>query len=111
MGSSVDVSAHMAADQQGVEVVADLFPTKTRLALLRGVGRGEVTGYPHYEGSEVDYYWDGPIDGLKVTSRVVEVLRAGWVEKGRRFGNERQYAYSMRLTDACLKVLDEGSAR
>lgn len=87
--------------------MADLYPTKSRLALLRGIGRGEVAAYPHYEGSAVDYYWDGDGGGRKVTGRVDEVLRAGWVEKGRAFGNDRQYAWSMRLTEAGRKVLDD----
>jgi hypothetical protein len=87
--------------------VADLHPTKTRLALLRGVRRREVTGYADYAG-HVDYYWDGAGKGRKVTRRMEELIRAGWVAKGSiTVGGQSFPTHSMRLSPAGAQVLEE----
>lgn len=88
--------------------VGDLYPTPTRLALLRGVDRREVTGYPQHESAEVAYYWDGDGGGRRVTKRTEELIRAGWVQKGVvRVGDIEYPTHSMRLTEAGRKVLEE----
>ena len=88
---------------------ADLFPTPTRLALLAGVQRGEVFGYPSYSDRHGDeFYQDGDGGGRKVTDRVEEMLREvpPWVEKGRPHGQGPLSVYSVRLTEAGRKVLE-----
>jgi hypothetical protein len=102
--------------------VADLHPTKTRLALLRGVRRREVTGYADYAG-HVDYYWDGEGKGRKVTGRMEELIvspagsgspgslakvtRAGWVMKRSiAVGDQSFPTHSMRLTAVGAAVLE-----
>jgi hypothetical protein len=87
--------------------VADLYPTKTRLALLRGVRRREVTGYADYAG-HVDYYWDGEGKGRKVTGRMEELIRAGWVtNRSIAVGDQSFPTHSMRLTAVGAAVLEE----
>lgn len=79
--------------------MADLHPTKTRLALLAAIQAGEVTGYPHYETGYVDYFW-----GITVTARVNEMIRAGWVTPPP--GGERRPDFKPELTEAGRKVLE-----
>lgn len=83
-------------------------PTKTRLALLKGVKRNEVTGYPGYgDHRPPDYYQDGDGNGRKVTTRIEELMRAGWVEKGKADEASPYSTFRVRLTEAGRKVLEE----
>ncbi len=86
--------------------MGDLFPTPTRLKLLRGVGRGEVTGYPGIGGYPTDYFQDP--GGRNVTARVTELFRFGWVGVGHDTGGA---SFRVRLTDAGRKVLEEADRR
>lgn len=73
--------------------MADLYPTKTRLALLRDVDAGNVL-----DGITDDHVWlvDNPEPPRKVCARMREMEAAGWVEQGEPF---------WRLTDAGREVL------
>lgn len=64
--------------------MAELYPTKTRLALLRAVQRGEVTRKRTWTRTMPDYDWWIPSDGAArvVTSRMDQLRRAGWVKHG-----------------------------
>lgn len=53
--------------------VGGLYPTRTRLALLRAIRDGN--GRIYFEAGEV---WDNTA-GTKVTARAKELLRAGWI--------------------------------
>jgi hypothetical protein len=89
---------------------ADLFPTKTRLALLEGIDRGEVTGFPSYGGGFVEYHWKHPEGGgQNVTARTIEQLGAGWLKKGPRSGPSIYSTFKPELTDAGRKVLEANS--
>lgn len=88
--------------------MADLYPTKTRLELLRGVERLEVAGYPPYGHHGDEYYQDGEGRGRKVTTRIEELMKADWVRKGTRVHNGVPFsAFRVELTDAGRKVLEE----
>jgi hypothetical protein len=80
--------------------MADLYPTKTRLKLLAGVQRREVT---YYVGSS-DSFWDGHGGGRKVTVQAEELRRAGWIHTPGAVVDETQ---CWALTDAGRKVLEE----
>jgi hypothetical protein len=54
-------------------LLGSLYPTKTRLALLRAVREGK--GRIHFEAGDV---WDNTA-GIKVTARLKEMVHAGWV--------------------------------
>ena len=56
--------------------MSDLYPTKTRLALLRSIADGRVTADWDSRG---DTAWTDERSGRVVTSRVREMSRAGWV--------------------------------
>lgn len=79
-----------------------LYPTRTRLDLLRAVDAqqvvdGDVSGDPDAQGE----HWVCPEfeDPVRVTARIAELARAGWVElpDGHAI---------WRLTDAGRAVLD-----
>jgi hypothetical protein len=53
--------------------IGGLYPTRTRLSLLKAVREGQ--GRIYFEASEV---WDNTA-GTKVTARMRELIRAGWV--------------------------------
>jgi hypothetical protein len=79
--------------------MADLYPTKTRLKLLRGVQRNEVTYYTNSR----DSFWDGEGKGRKVTGQVTELWRAEWV----RIEPTAIETTPWVLTEAGRKVLEE----
>lgn len=85
--------------------MGDLFPTKTRLALLDGIAAGEVTGYPYAGSDHVDYFYR---DGSKLTAKVNEVMREGWVRKGKPFRDSPTSDFPVELTDLGRKVREEG---
>ncbi len=75
-------------------MVSDLYPTKTRVALLEHVETGRVFR---------DVIGDDYISAdRKVNARIVEVERAGWVQLDK--------TDTWRLTDAGRAVLDQHRA-
>lgn len=66
-----------------------LYPTKTRLALLGAVAhRDVIDGSIGSEETEGEVFLLDPCDETeptKVTARVVEAERAGWVEEGHAY--------------------------
>jgi hypothetical protein len=54
--------------------MSDLYPTKTRLALLRDVAGEHITRNYFADGER-----DTDGDGDKVTARIAEAEKAGWV--------------------------------
>jgi hypothetical protein len=95
--------------------VADLYPTKTRLALLAGIDAGEVMGYPVYDSGEVEYYWqrragfgDGDVT-KRVSARVEELLRQDppWVERGEARGSSPTADFVVALTEVGRRVLED----
>jgi hypothetical protein len=54
-------------------LLANLYPTRTRLSLLKAVREGQ--GRVYFEAGQV---WDNTA-GIKVTARMRELIRAGWV--------------------------------
>jgi hypothetical protein len=83
--------------------MAELMATKTRLALLAAVADGQV-----YKGTwySVEDYWDdnGSYD-RRVTARVAELHRAGWVAMDHSRDPDRPHRRLWRLTDAGRAVL------
>lgn len=81
--------------------MAELKATKTRLALLQAVAGGWV-----YQGTwyEVEDFWNDGLRHGKVTARVAELHRAGWIELGGRDPG-MQWRRLWRLTDAGTAVL------
>lgn len=57
--------------------MSDLHPTKTRLAMLRAVDSDTDRVWWCYEDGQS--YWDAADGQRKVTSRMDELDRAGWV--------------------------------
>lgn len=86
--------------------MADLYPTKTRLALLRAIHTGEVTGYPYYDSDLVDYYMGAGPHASMVTARTRELIGAGWVAEP-ELGGERRRDFTVELTEAGRRVLEE----
>lgn len=74
--------------------MSDLYPTKTRLALLRDVADGRVK---RRFGVDIDTWTD-----RTVTFRMEELERAGWVELGEFVGRSQQW----QITPAGRAVLD-----
>jgi len=72
--------------------MSDLYPTPTRLALLRRVAEGQIVWLAG--GISRDER-----DGSRVTARVAEMERAGWIT--RDFGPWRRW----KLTDTGRAVL------
>jgi hypothetical protein len=63
-------------------MAADLYPTKTRLALLRQVANSQVMTDPTAEHHHVVLFPDAPdvwANRVTVTARIDELERAGWV--------------------------------
>jgi len=81
-----------------------LYPTKTRLALLRQVANSQVaTGD---DGHEVFAWPDAPTswqDRVKVTARMDELVRAGWVTTDEADGPGVWWL----LTDDGRKILED----
>ena len=78
----------------------DLYPTKTRLVLLQDVGAGRVMSDVLAESDVIWLYPDAPVswrDPVKVTARIREMERAGWV---------REELGTWVLTDVGWKVLE-----
>jgi hypothetical protein len=85
----------------------ELFPTKTRLALLEGIDRGEVTGFPSYGGGFVEYHWKLPEGGGRnVTAKTIEQINAGWARKGKPDDPSTYSTFKPELTDLGRKVLE-----
>lgn len=80
------------------EAAVNLYPTKTRLALLEAVRAGEVRRY----GDSQDYHHT---TGRKLTAAIAELARAGWVEIGEWSAGNIPW----RLTTAGRAVLDEAA--
>ena len=62
--------------------MANLYPTKTRLALLQAIVDGEVVTGIGPRSARIDIYQvdpQPPHESTKVTSRVHELARAGWI--------------------------------
>lgn len=86
--------------------MSDLFPTKTRLALMRAVAAGHVLQLPDEERGDLATFdtTDAEIGApaRRVNARAAELERAGWV---RLMADDVTY----RLTDAGRAVLDGAS--
>ncbi len=77
----------------------DLYPTPSRLALPEAIGQDAVLDGITDE-TDGDIWWTDLLDPpRKVTARVLEAERAGWVEQG-------PDGCFWRLTDAGRAVLD-----
>lgn len=95
-----------------------LHPTKTRLALLQAVADGAVTQHypilPDPIYSQVDRVgagWRAPGDTFarrwdRVTSRIDELNRAGWVRLGAREGDHYKSPRLWDVTPLGREVLD-----
>jgi len=81
--------------------MAELYPTKTRLALLQAVADGQVYQGTWYQ--DEDFWADGVRD-RNVTARMADLRRAGWVELGGRDPG-KQWRRLWRLTAAGAAVL------
>lgn len=85
-------------------MTADLYPTKTRLQLLADVAAGEIWQSSNHES------WDRQI--FKLTARVTEAERAGWIELGEGVAGKVGTPFAgasarrWRLTDAGRVILD-----
>jgi hypothetical protein len=77
--------------------MAELYPTKTRLALLRAVLAENVVDGPDEHGQIHAWEIDPPYAPRKVNSRINELKAAGWVAEHRN---------TYRLTPAGRRVLD-----
>jgi len=77
--------------------MAELYPTKTRLALLRAMKNGEV--YRRYDGVDI---WGG----LKVNARVAELVRADLA----RFGSEDSHWWPTVAGEAVLAASKESAS-
>lgn len=93
-----------------------LFPTKTRLALLQAVDDGDVRQrYPMLPDPDYTELDRGPGAGVsgaryvKVTSRVEELARAGWVRIGARESEHYKAPRRWELTDLGRSILDGGA--
>lgn len=94
-----------------MSAVYPLHPTKARLALLRGVADGHVYWWPaDWDIPRTAWScWEPPGEGgLKVTARMDEARRAGWVELEAE--PSHGYGYRWGLTDAGRAVLEEASS-
>lgn len=73
-------------------MAADLYPTKTRLALLRQVANSQVITDISPEADDQDVIWlfpDAPTSWqwrTRVTARIREMEHAGWVTEGDHIG-------------------------
>jgi hypothetical protein len=81
-------------------MASDLYPTKTRLALLEDVRDGLV-----YEESLPGGRYVRSAPTGYVTARVIEMLRAGWVEQRSAPGDK--WRKQMRLTAEGERILAE----
>lgn len=88
-----------------------LYPTKTRLALLQDVADGVVSEhYPFHRHSppytDVDRGLGASPRWVKVTARIEEMRRAGWVETPASNGFSMRLSSRWQLTDAGRAVLE-----
>jgi hypothetical protein len=83
-----------------------LYPTKTRLALLRGVRAERVTGYPYYDSGHVDYCWVDRGRPQRITARIVDMLQAGWVCRGEARSASPTADFVVALTEVGRRVLE-----
>lgn len=77
--------------------MSDLYPTPTRLALLRDVQAERIT---RRLGGSYD------ANGYSVSARMIELRQAGWVQLVDLTGD---FQYVWKLTDAGRAVLDGAS--
>lgn len=90
-------------------MAGELHPTKTRIQLLRDIANGQVLTDITAEPEDGDVIWlfpDAPTtwqNRTRVTARVQELERAGWVE-------QQPNGMDWDLTDAGRKVLAERSS-
>lgn len=85
--------------------MSDLYPTPTRLRLLRAVSLGEV--FRDHRDDDWLVYGDPVAD--KVTARIEEMRSAGWCELVAT--PARQWAGKWQLTDTGQAVLDAAKER
>jgi hypothetical protein len=88
--------------------MADLSPTRTRLALLRAVDGGQVRGYPVYDSGFVDYFSGSGANGRRVTPRVEELMRAQWVCRGKPHRDSPTSDFTVELTALGRQWLEAG---
>ena len=89
--------------------MTELNPTKTRLALLRGVAAGEVDYFPAWGNGVFRSLWRGR---RQVTARIEEMMRVGWVRKGKAQNSSLYTIRPIEITPAGQAVLDaHGGAR
>ncbi len=82
----------------------DLYPTKTRLALLRHVAAGIVYKHTHDGSSTTNAGF------TRVTARIAEAEQAGWVELEEADHLDTYPLRVWRLTDAGRAILDQADA-
>lgn len=81
--------------------MADLYPTPTRLALLRHVAAGRVHKHTHDGNSTANAGW------TRVTARIAEAEQAGWVELEQADHLGASPLRLWRLTAAGRAILDQ----
>lgn len=63
--------------------MSELYPTKTRLALLRAVALGRVLDLPDEDRNRLESFDTSDAEdgepARRVTARVTELARAGWI--------------------------------
>lgn len=84
-----------------------LYPTKTRLNLLRAVAAGEVMHYRNWGHDPDQDKWRVPGERHRVvTTRMEELRRAGWVELGNRTVPSLYAPSLWSITDLGREILD-----
>lgn len=85
----------------------DLYPTKTRLTLLREVKQGHVYRTGTDPKSYLASNW---LHWQTVTARIAELCQAGWTEPGPQNQHDRRRPYQITsLGEAVLAAEDEGN--
>lgn len=90
--------------------MSDLYPTPSRVALLQSIDDGAVSEKypmgPKPAWSELDNGPGGSPRYVKVTAKVAEMKRAGWVELGSRSHPSMYAPRPWLLTDLGRSILD-----
>lgn len=88
-------------------------PTKARLAVLAGVQRGEVQRHRRWMSTKPDYDVWTPESGkaVRVTARVEELLRAGWIRRGPATGPSMYAPQVYEITGEGERVLTENGGQ
>lgn len=90
--------------------MADLYPTKTRLALLQAVADGAVTHNLHWLGRKpARSLWDRVDTSPRwkvVTAAAKEMALAGWICHGKPSGPSIYHSVPWELTDTGRAVLE-----